>query len=197
MASIPDRFLERFGRHSGLLAPLVFVSATIIAIIGFHGYNPLEDYLSHLGVNPRTAVLFNLGILISGACGIVFTLFLWKRFVPGPAKSGAFLMGAALVFFSLLSVFTEQVPGIHLFMAGMFFSMAFAAMVLAAAGLRHVDAAAGGFSLLTALPVALLFFSGIHPAAEHLAAAAVMAWFVGMWKHSGRDTYLRYEWVWM
>jgi hypothetical membrane protein len=193
--------IDKYGRHCGLLSPLVFSAATAFAMMDFRGYDVFTNYVSDLGVNPHTMPIFNAGILVSGVLGIAFSLFLWKNLAPGAAKSGAFLMGGALVFFSLLAIFTEQALPIHLFLAGAFFLLALIGMILVAAGLKEEHGRMAGFSLITAAIMVSLPFSGFAPIAEHAAAAALILWSVGMWAHLGKmrgdDDYLEYEWLWM
>ncbi|MCI0503920.1 DUF998 domain-containing protein [Candidatus Micrarchaeota archaeon] len=193
-----DSLFERYGRHAGLLSPLIFIILTAAGIANYPGYGPSANYLSDLGVGPRSAVLFNSGIMLSAILGILFSIYLWKRFPPGPAKSGAFMMAAALVFFALLSVFTEWNLSVHLFFAGMFFSLALASLMLVGAGLRQWDGRLAAFSLLIAALILPLPLSAFSPLSEHLAAAALLAWSLGMWAYGGRqEDYMRYEWVWM
>jgi hypothetical membrane protein len=193
-----ESLFERYGRHAGLVSPLAFLVLTLAAIANFRGYDPAANYLSDLGVNPHSAILFNAGVLLSGIIGIVFSLYLWKRMPAGPAKSGAFLMGAALMFFTLLSVFTEAIFAVHFFFAMMFFCLALAAFILIGAVLRFDDGRIGGFSLLMGALIVPLPFSGFHPLAEHVAVVAILAWSLAMWAYLGRQNeYMRYEWIWM
>lgn len=191
--------LEKYGRHAGLLSPLSFLALTLLAIMNYRGYDPFLDYLSHLGTNPHSALIFNFGIFISGMLGIVFSLYLWKGFPRGPAKSGAFLMACALAFFSMLSVFTEQDLQAHVFFAFVFFSLALASLILIGTGIRGLDSRLSLLSLLAAALILPLPLSGLHPLAEHVAAASIVSWSLAMWHHLGQfnDGYLRYEWVWM
>lgn len=193
-----ESLFERYGRHAGLVSPLVFLVFTLAAISNFLGYDPSTHYISDLGVNPHSAILFNVGILLSGIIGIAFSIHLWKRMPAGAAKSGAFLMGAALMPFTLLSVFTEAAFAVHFILAIMFFSLALASLILVGAGLRFEDGRIGGVSLLMGALIIPLPFSGFHPLAEHVAVAAILAWSLIMWAYLGRQNeYMRYEWIWM
>lgn len=189
--------LERLGAVCGLLSPAIFLIATAIAIASYHGYNPATDYISHLGVDPHTYLIFNIGVALSGIAGMVFAKFLWFKLPPGLTRVGTLLLGIGLLSFTLLSVFTEDSFQVHMFFASIFFGLSFFAFLLIGTGLFAENRIIGAFSILMAGLIIPLPLSGLTPLSEHIAVGAIIVWSLGMWAVFGwEDKSKEYAWLW-
>lgn len=82
-------------RFSGVASVIVLWTATIISMkragLGLIDTRPL----SYLGVNPSTARIFSIGLLLSAAAYICFALYVYKYFHPGRKFLMYFLGGQA------------------------------------------------------------------------------------------------------
>jgi hypothetical membrane protein len=190
---------EAIGNHAGLVSPLIFILAAAASIASYPGYSPLTNYISVLGSDPATGLLFNAGVALSGMFGMVFAGYLIARFPAGYARGGAFLLGTGLLFFTLLSVFTEEAFDVHVFFAGLFFVLAFLAFLMAGYGLLAAAPGQAYVSFAMAGAIALLPLSGISPLSEHVAAAAIIVWSLAMWAFTSAQRPRpedEYEWLW-
>jgi hypothetical membrane protein len=187
--------MDMVGIHSGLISPLLFIIAAGSAILMYPGYNPAYNYLSELGTNPHTCLLFNSGVLLSGLFGILFAGFLMGSMPAGFARSGAFLLGAGLLFFSMIAFFTLDSPLLHIFFAGMFFALMILSFILTGLGLVGADKRLARFSSIMGAIVLALPLSGFNPLAEHIAVGAMLLWSIVMWQ-ALREPREEYEWLW-
>jgi hypothetical membrane protein len=193
-----ERAIEAFGAAAGLLSVLSFIILTSSAVLNYPGYNPSVNYLSDLGAAPGSSAFFNGGVALSGICGIVFSLFIWKRFPAGPAKAGAFLFGAGLAFFAMTALFTEESFIAHFLFTGLFFALSIISFASVGIGLLGRSRLFGLFSLLMAALILPFPLSGLHPLAECLAAGAVLLWVLAMllWAWADRKDEAKYIWLW-
>jgi hypothetical membrane protein len=187
--------IGRYGGYAGFIAPSVFIIFTLIAILSNPGYNYSSDYLSYLGVNPASYLIFNAGLAISGIFGLIFAIFLWLKYPAGLPRAGAFLLSSSMLLFSLLSVFTAEEFTIHILLSALFFILAFISLVFIGIGLLRERI--GWFSLVMAALIIPLPLTNLHPLAEHLAAGAIVLWAIVMAFHiNKKDETEEYQWLW-
>jgi|GEM_PF-5499583 len=187
--------IRKYGGYAGFIAPSVFIIFTLAAILCYPGFNYSSEYLSYLGTNPSSYLIFNAGLAISGIFGFIFAIFLWLRYPAGLPRAGAFLLSSSMLFFSLLSVFTADEFMVHIFISALFFFLAFISLIFIGMGLLRERI--GWFSLMIAALILPLPLTNFHPLAEHLAAGAIILWAIVMAFHINKgDNIEEYQWLW-
>ena len=71
---------------TGLSAIVIFWSFTLISISFFPGYNPMNNWMSDLGsnsLNPKGAIFFNIGCIITGIFLFPFYIGLFEFYIGG------------------------------------------------------------------------------------------------------------------
>lgn len=139
---------QRLCAAVGILGVTVFLAASVASAIVYSGhageaYSPLNHWISELGELGVSAFapLFNAGVIVSGACLVIFMIGLaasrpgWSRFVYGAAGAVAGIGGA------LVGAFPMNNPTPHDLAALTFFDGAWIAVGLASFDfLLHPDA---------------------------------------------------------
>ncbi len=187
MAKSDNMLWLKIAGTCGFLAPLTAFALVFSAIASYPQFNWLDNALSDLGiVTGATALLFNSGLLISGALCIVFATGLFaflKERVIGKIGAVVFLLGRVALF--AIGVFPENIRPLHHIASVVFFVLLPIAMFVITGAfwpLRQVRMAV--FTLLVAFaaaaPWVLLFIvryvSGVAvPEAVSAFAGAVWA----------------------
>ena len=107
----------------GVLTPVVAVICISLAINSAPEFSWVESALSDLGlVLGATSAFFNYGLIISGILGFVFATgvfgFLGESVV---SRTGAFILVVAMVAFTAIGVFPENVRPTHFLVSVAFF----------------------------------------------------------------------------
>jgi hypothetical membrane protein len=107
----------------GFLTPIIAFALIFSAIASYPEFSWVDDALSDLGiVEGATAVLFNSGLLISGALCLIFAtglfVYLKKHFV---GKIGAFIFVLASLALFAIGVFPENIRPTHYIVSVAFF----------------------------------------------------------------------------
>ena len=110
----------------GVLVVVIFWTFAIISITQYEGiYNPFIHYMSHLGnsvLNPKGAIFFNLGCIISGSLLFPFFIGLYEWYIGGN-RNKKLTQGTQIAgFFSafgmiMIGVFTEDTIVLHVIFA--------------------------------------------------------------------------------
>ncbi len=83
-------------RRSSGVAAVAVVWSSLLAATAVSGFDLLgDDPLSYLGTQPRSAVLFAVGLAVSALLFIAFHQYVRGRFPVGPGFSSAMLTGLA------------------------------------------------------------------------------------------------------
>jgi hypothetical membrane protein len=183
----PDNVLWlRIAGICGFLAPLTAFALIFSAIASYSQFSWLGNALSDLGVvTGITAVLFNSGLLISGALCIVFATGLFaflKERVIGKIGAVIFLLGSVALF--AIGVFPENIRPVHYIVSVMFFVLLPIAMLVITGAfwmLRQVRMAV--FTLLVAFATAtpwVLYFA-VHYVSGVAIPEAVSAFTGSVW----------------
>lgn len=161
----------RTGAFAGIVSALAFTMLFMLAVYGHEGYNPGSNFLSDLGTG-TSSLLFNFGLMLSGALGILFGYGLAHVFVK-TARVGAKMLIAAGVLLIGTGIFPEQYGAIHTAVSASFFLLSAVSIIIIGTGvsykrLRYFSFAAG------LLPFAYVF-TGL-PIVEHIAVFGMVGW---------------------
>lgn len=170
----------------GFLTPITAFALIFSAIASYPEFSWTDNALSDLGVvEGTTALLFNSGLLISGALCFVFAtglfIFLKQRTV-GKIGAFVFVLGSLALF--AIGVFPENVRPTHYIVSVMFFTLLPIAMLIIAGAfwLMHKVRMAA-FTLLVAVAAAtpwILYFT-INYAPNVAVPEAVSAFAGAVW----------------
>jgi hypothetical membrane protein len=132
MAKSDNALWLRIAGVCGFLAPLVAFALIFSAIASYAEFSWVNNALSDLGiVTGATALLFNSGLLISGALCIVFAAgifaFLKERII-GKIGAVVFLLGSVALF--AIGAFPENIRPTHYIASVMFFMLLPIAMLI-------------------------------------------------------------------
>jgi hypothetical membrane protein len=107
----------------GFLAPVLAFAFILLAVASYPQFSWPDNALSDLGVvSGVTAVLFNSGLIVSGALRFIFatglSVFLGER---ASGRTGAFVSVLASLALAAIGVFPESVRFVHYFVSVAFF----------------------------------------------------------------------------
>jgi hypothetical membrane protein len=98
---------------AGVIAPIMFWIILILAGLLRHGYNPITQYASELGIGPN-AWLMNANFILYGLLEIAFAYGLHRGITDGDgAKLGPVLVGIAGFAMILVGLFNAPMTGRH------------------------------------------------------------------------------------
>jgi cbb3-type cytochrome oxidase subunit 3 len=124
---------------AGILVIIIFWGFAIISMSFFPGvYNPFEYWMSDLGstvLNPKGAIFFNIGCIITGIFLIPFFLGLYEWYIGGRRNKILTILtqiAGILSAFSMimLGVFSEDYLEIHIFWALSLFTLTIFTFIL-------------------------------------------------------------------
>jgi hypothetical membrane protein len=179
----------------GIIGPLVAISCIFIAIAlspwfywEGHALSDLGNYNNGLAA----AIVFNSGLVITGALLLVFTYWFIKRVKDLYTRIALLPFVVALVFLILIGILSENAGSIHFTVSvGFFASFPFAMWGVALSWLRHRSL--WWFSVISfVLPLFSIYmrygwFSGWFPTLignsipEFTTALSAIAWFWIVW----------------
>ena len=115
---------------TGLSAIVVFWLFTSISIFFFPGYNPMNNWMSDLGssvLNPKGAIFFNIGCIITGIFLIPFYFGLFEFYIGGTKNKRLTILTQIAGFLAaftiiLIGIFPlDKYPMIHGILASILF----------------------------------------------------------------------------
>lgn len=123
MAKSTDALRLKIAGICGFLTPITAFALIFSAIASYPEFSWVDDALSDLGiVEGVTAVLFNSGLLISGALCLIFATGLFRFLKERTAgKIGASIFALASLALFAIGVFPENVSPTHYIVSVMFF----------------------------------------------------------------------------
>ncbi len=170
----------------GILAPIIAFACTLSAIASHSQFSWLDNALSDLGiVEGATAILFNLGLIISGVLTLIFSLGLFmllRNKVLGFA--GTLILAVGALALALIGIFPESAKPMHYYASVSFFALFPISMLLICAEfLSSSRTKMGLFTFVTAGFAAIVWtvqFT-VRPVPgvaipETLSALAALAW---------------------
>ncbi|MEM2878816.1 MAG: DUF998 domain-containing protein [Candidatus Hadarchaeales archaeon] len=177
---MPD--LRKAGGVCGIAIPAVAFTAilTSIALSPWFSWN--SNALSDLGNYSRSgaAVIFNTGILISGAMTVIFGLGVLRELSKSKlGKAGSLALTAAGAALACIGIFSEDAGAIHFYVSVAFFSLfPISLLILGPAMILRGSGGLGAFSIsiavLAALPWAFSWRGVAIP--ETISAAFASVW---------------------
>ncbi len=168
-----DKWLK-MAKISAILAPVVFVLLIVIAILNYPGYNPVENYLSDLGIGKNSAVFFNLGVAIMGIFVILMSISFYKIFNDNfLCKAGSVLLLLGGIFLVGVGIITSEYGFMHVLVAGLFFGGVALALLLFGNATRKTTKIGYFFMLLGVISPVLFYFS-TKPFIEHLSVGFIL-----------------------
>ncbi|NVM04682.1 MAG: DUF998 domain-containing protein [Candidatus Helarchaeota archaeon] len=131
MEKIYSSFEKLFEKIPGGVFPIIgnciYITVIFIGYVSTPGYNMFNNYISDLGAVPgMIGLLFNIGVVLSGALGIPFSVFLGKYLLEEGANKNRtnliVILGLIVNILVSLSGFFPFIPNtiyytIHLFIA--------------------------------------------------------------------------------
>jgi hypothetical membrane protein len=170
----------------GVLAPIIAFAFVLSAIASHSQFSWLDNALSDLGVvEGATAILFNLGLILSGVLTLIFGLGLFmllRNKVLGFA--GTLILAVGALALALIGIFPESVRPMHYYASVSFFALFPISMLLICAEfLSSSRTKMGLFTFVTAGFAAIVWtvqFT-VRPVPgvaipETLSALAALAW---------------------
>lgn len=180
--------LLRISGLCGVITPLAAFSCVLLAIGFSPSFSWTNNALSDLGVMPGvTSVLFNFGLVVSGALALTFASGLSVFFKKGvPGQVGAFILAADSLALAAIGIFPENVKPMHLYASVLFFALFPLAMFsITATFLLASNVKMGLFTILLAMFAAAVWIAQfvthyVNGAAipETLSALAASMWTV-------------------
>ena len=186
MAKLDDSLWLKASGICGFLTPLIAFAFIFSAIASYPEFSWLDNALSDLGiVEGATSVLFNSGLLISGALCLIFATGLFtylKKHIAGKIGASIFILASIALF--AIGVFPENIRPTHYIVSVMFFTLLPIAMMVTAGAfwLMHKTRMAA-FTLLVAVAAAtpwVLYFA-INYAPNVAVPEAVSAFAGSVW----------------
>lgn len=110
-----------FYRYSGIFAVVLTYATIFVSVSLYPSFSWVDNALSDLGVYPRTAIIFNLGIIFAGVLIVVFALSIKRKYDSQLWHFGSLLLMITGVFLALVGVFPENWGFLHVFVALIFF----------------------------------------------------------------------------
>jgi hypothetical membrane protein len=176
----------RIAGACGVLAPLTAFALIFSAIASYPEFSWVDNALSDLGVvTGATELLFNSGLLISGALCIVFATGVFtflKEKAVGKLGAAVFVLASVALF--AIGVFPENIRPVHYIVSVMFFTLLPISMLIITGAfwlLRQVRMA--GFTLLVAVAAAtpwVLYFT-VHYVSGVAIPEAISAFAGSVW----------------
>ena len=166
----------------GIFAPLIAFALILLAIVYSPRFSWAENALSDLGVQQGvTAVLFNLGLIISGLLILVFALGLFVGLRGRTlGKTGAFILVLDALALTAIGVFPENVKPMHLYASVAFFVLFPTSLFFIGTALLQMSQLnLGMFTFLIAIVAALVWvipYGGGVAVPETLAALSASTW---------------------
>ncbi|MFW9806180.1 MAG: DUF998 domain-containing protein [Candidatus Thorarchaeota archaeon] len=131
---------RRFPGILGVLGPFVALVSIAVAILLSPWFKWEENALSDLGNYDRgipAAIVFNIGLVLTGVLLLIFTLYFIRTITDLPTKIGSLPFIIALFFLIAIGVFSENAGVIHFYVSvGFFASFPFAMWFVGLALLR-------------------------------------------------------------
>lgn len=145
---------------SGMIAPLIAFTLILLAIACSPNFSWTENALSDLGVQEGiTAVLFNIGLIITGIIAILFATGLFKFLQENLlGRIGAFVFGLDALALTAIGVFPENVKPMHFYASVTFFTLFSISMFfIGAAFLLMSRMKLGFFTFIVAIVAAIVW----------------------------------------
>jgi len=133
---------------AGISAIIIFWGFTLISMIFFPGkFNPTENWMSNLGnsnFNPKGAIFFNIGCIITGIALFPFYLGFFELRIGGSRNKRLTILTQITGFFSafsiiMIGVFPEDNFEIHAFWAAVLFFLTIPTLLLPSIALYKYD----------------------------------------------------------
>jgi len=138
-------------------------------------YGPATNWLSDLGnsgsaYNPRGAILYNLGCMLTGIALFPFFIGLCKWYTPEKLRKTSLVfsqvVGCSVAFaLIMIGVFSEDSGSLHVLWSDIFFLLNFLVLILIGASLfthpRYIKAIAYYGFIVAAINLAFLFVSNM------------------------------------
>jgi hypothetical membrane protein len=169
--------LQETGLYCGVAAIAVFVVLLVFAVANFSGYSSLSNYLSDLGVNPDSALFFNIGAMIAGVLGIPLGVSLMGRLPGRLGRAGGLLIALADIALVGVGIFNLNNKMMHYVFASSFFVLAAAGVIVVGASILGRSRRVGVYSMLVGI-VPVVCIAAFQPVTEHIAVLAIGLWVV-------------------
>jgi len=161
------------GGICGILAAIVFIIFTALAVVNYPDYSPYTAWLSDLGVG-ETALFFNLGLILAGIMGLMLSISLYN-FKARLTTLGTTLLLLVDVFLIGVGIFTEDYGVLHTYVSFIFFILAGLALLVLGAGM--IKMRAGQFTFLMGIAMAIIYsILGVQPISEFILVAVIIFW---------------------
>jgi hypothetical membrane protein len=158
--------------YAGIVGSVVFVVSLFLAVISYPSYNPLTNFLSDLGIGANSAIFFNLGLILTGICFIIFGYGLGIIFRKRAGFAGSVIF--IIASFALIGVglFTEH-SVLHYPFAAAFFLLSIIALILIGIELQMKSRPYSYLSIICGIVVLACALAGMSPILEHVAVFAI------------------------
>lgn len=185
--------LKKIGLASGIASPIVAFICIFSAIISYPEFSWTHNALSDLGVvEGITAPIFNVGLIVSGFFGFLFSVFALypnsKQLLIG--KIGSVAFAAVTITLICIGIFNEHFVPIHYIVSVIFFALVpISLFILTVAFYLKHDHSTAMFTVTIGIVAALpwifqLTLKYVPNVAipETLSAIAVSIWVIGIVK---------------
>jgi len=85
----------------GIISQLIGITALVVVISRYPGFNWTEEHISFFGVEASTKAIYNSGLIVAGLFSLLFAIGLGRCFISGWLGWSAvlfFILGSAAVF---------------------------------------------------------------------------------------------------
>lgn len=121
---------KEYSGLSGVLSPFAVFLFTTVSIFLNPWFNFSEFAFSHLGsIGIQHNYVFNIGLIISGLLGVIFSLGLFYSGKNLYSRLGSIFFGFGMISFSLLGVFPFGTT-LHVPFAGLFYVLSILGIIL-------------------------------------------------------------------
>jgi len=174
--------IREIGAICGMAVPIVAFAAILSSIALSPWFSWYSNALSDLGNYARSsvAIIFNLGLVISGILTVVFGLGIFDDLKGSkPGRVGALVLMMAGAALTGIGIFSEDAGRIHFYVSVAFFSLVPISLLILgptmiAGGSRKLGALSVIIAFLAAIPWAFSWEGVAIP--ETISAAFASAW---------------------
>jgi hypothetical membrane protein len=147
-------FLMKIGGLCGIIAPIIALTCIVLAILISPWFSMTDNWLSDLAgpqaVDTASAPIFNIGLILAGILGIIFSIALRNSglFKTQLGKYGSIILTMDMLFLCAIGIYPETTGDPHFIVSvGFFVLLPFALLFIGISLLKSSEKKLGVISL--------------------------------------------------
>jgi hypothetical membrane protein len=163
--------------NTGILAVLVLIVFTQIAVLSYPGYDQSYQFVSELGAHEKSAIWLNSGLVIAGALLFVFFSRFQKR-DESQYKQIALLGMAAGIAMIGIGIFPFQQRILHVLTAASFFVLMGATILIYSQFQLQKNPSVAWFGFIVILLGIIYFALNQNTIIQRMSGGAILFWII-------------------